>query len=317
MGVHPQGNDAIALEAVLDRPYAFVDVAMPVLEHGDPQRARQAVSHVLGNSKRGCEEALRLARGMKLEGFDEQALQIALDKNRDQILRQSAMFYLQLADGKWRRQLLWMLTAPNADLRLTAIQMFGPVSGLSQQDRDEIGPALIRVALDDPSMGHRQEAIYVLGNWRQAMAAKFFRTVLADHPPAPLEPQQQIDQRYWDYRLRLVALLGLAKLDDHAAHDELLELHRQGGPVERMDVLLAFRDLGEVPAGAWDDLDSIEPKLVATAQQLIAAHADAAAGQRLRKFFRRSPLWLEFEGSGLDDHNILESAGLGGHDDPH
>jgi HEAT repeat protein len=222
-----------------------------------------------------------------------------------------------LAAGKWRRELLFMLTAPNADLRLTAIQMFGPVSGLSQADREEIGPALIRVALDDASLGHRQEAIYVLGNWREPMAAKFFRSVLADHPPLPAGQQHASDERYWDYRLRLVALLGLAKLGENSARDELVELHRQGGAVERMDVLLAFRALGEVPAGAWDDLNSVEPKLVATAQQLIAAHADAAAQERLRNFFRRSPLWLEFDGSGLDDHNILETAGLEGHDASH
>jgi hypothetical protein len=72
-----------------------------------------------------------------------------------------------------------------------------------------------------------------------------------------------------------------------------------------------------VPAGVWDDLNSIEPKLVATAEQLIVAHGDAAAKERLRSFFRRSPLWLEFNGSGLDVHNILEAAGLGEHDAPH
>jgi hypothetical protein len=317
MGAHPRGNDAIALQAVIDSPYAFVDVAMPVLEQGDPQLARKAIEHVLNHSNRGFEEALRLAARMQLDGFEQQAVRMAADKNFDQILRQAAMQYLQLADGKWRRELMFMLTAANADLRLTAIQMFGRPSGLSQQDREEIGPALIRVAQDDASMGHRQEAVHVLGNWREAKAAEFFRTVLAAHPAASPAERHQGDRYYWDYRLRLVALLALAKLDDRSARDELIELHRQGGPVERMDVLLAFRELGEVPPGVWDDLNSIEPKLVATAEQLIITHGDAAAKKRLRSFFRRSPLWLEFADSGLDDHNILEAAGLGEHDAAH
>jgi hypothetical protein len=111
--------------------------------------------------------------------------------------------------------------------------------------------------------------------------------------------------------------LALARLGDRPARDELVELHRRSGPVERMDVLLAFDELGEAPPWAWEDLDSTEPKLVATAARLIAAHGTADDRRQLEQHFRRTPLWLEFRVSGLDDHNILETVGLEQHDDSH
>lgn len=313
MGIHPKGNDLTALSAILESPYALIDVALPVLRGGDPERVKEALRHVLTASKRGHEEALRLASELQLAGFEDQALRVALDPNREQILRQTAMLYLRLAEGKTRRKLLPFLTHPNADLRLTAIQVFGEKRGLNQDDRDEIGPALIRVAIDDASMGHRQEAIHSLGKWREAMAADFFRKVLAENPPALLPRGHYNDEAYWRYRLRLVALLALARLEDRSARDELFDLHRHGGPVERMDVLLAFLDLGEIPAFAFQDLAATEPKLVATAAELIAAHGDPFARERLQQFFRRTPLWLEFKDSGLDDHNLLHAAGLESH----
>ena len=72
------------------------------VEAGDPKLAEQAVRHVLTNSKRGHEEALRLARSMKLNAFADEALAIALSNERDQVLRQTALGYLQLAPGKVR-----------------------------------------------------------------------------------------------------------------------------------------------------------------------------------------------------------------------
>jgi hypothetical protein len=118
------------------------------------------------------------------------------------------------------------------------------------------------------------------------------------------------DDRYWQYRFRLMGLLGMARLGDADARKELLELHRKGGPTERMDVLLAFIDLGEVPEEAFGDLSATEPKLVATAATLIARHGDDAGKDRMRRFFGMSPLWREFLDSGIDDHNILRIAGV-------
>lgn len=311
MGEHPKGNDAIALAAVLERSYDFIDVAMPILKAGDRARATQAIRHVLSRDERGLEEALRLARDLDLTGFEEEAARSALDERRDQILRQAALQYLQRGDGKTRRRLLPLLAHTDADLRLTAIRMFVDKRRLTEMDMNEIGPALVRVALADRSQGHRQEAIYVLGCWREASAAEPLRKVLKDHPPVPVG---QLDEsRYWDYRLRLVALLGLATLGDPEARKELQELHRLGGPTERMDVLLAYLDLGEVPEFAFADLSAAEPKLVATAATLIAQHGDEAAKKRMRQFFQASPLWSEFLDSGMDDHQILRLAGVKNH----
>ena len=66
-----------------------------------------------------------------------------------------------------------------------------------------------------------------------------------------------------------------------------------------------FGLLGEVPAVAFDDLDSIEPRLVATAAQVIARHGDAASKERLKRRFTGAPLWQTLQGSGIDDYNIL------------
>jgi hypothetical protein len=312
MGVHWRGNDGIALAAVLENAFEFVDVAAPVLRSGDPKNARQAISHILTSSTRGQEEALRLARELQLTGFEEQAIQIALDSKRDQILRQTALFYLQLADGKTRRRVLPMLEQANRDLRLTAIQTFSEPQGLTAEDRDEIGPVLIRVAQNDSSQGHRQEAIFALGQWRDPMAREFFQQVLTQNPPVVLTAGHYNDAEYWRCRLRLVALVSLARLQDRPAREELFDLHRRGGPTERMDVLLAFMSLREVPDFIFEDLRSTEPKLVATAARLIVEHGDAASRERLKKFFARSPLWQEFRDSGIDDHNLLEMAGMEG-----
>ena len=310
MGVHPKGNERLALAAVQEQSFDFFDVALPVLRHGDVETARAAVTFVLEKSDRGHEEALRLARDLKLVGFEAHAAQIALDNNNDQILRQTAMLYLQQADGKYRRQLLPCLALPKGDLRLTAIRAFAGKKGLSAADLGEIGPALVRVALTDPSMGHRQEAIYVLGSWTQPQALEFFRKLLADNPPVLLSDGYYNDGHYWQYRLRLVGLLGMARLGDKDARVELLSLHEKGGPAESMDVLLTFLDLGEVPEIAFADLRSTEPRLVATAAHLIATHGDATAKARLKKFFESSPLWRAFRDSGIDDYNILRTVGL-------
>jgi hypothetical protein len=58
----------------------------------------------------------------------------------------------------------------------------------------------------------------------------------------------------------------------------------------------------------WGDLDSVEPRLVATAAQLIATHGDAAAKERLKKRFASSPIWQQFRQSGIDDYHILRIA---------
>lgn len=310
MAIHSRGNDELALQAIQQDAYELIDVALLVLRRGDPEKARKAIRHVLDTSKRGHEEALRAAAELKLIGFEDDAINIALDGKRDQVLRQTAIMYSQRSPGIVRRRLLPLLVDANGDLRLAAIRAFGPRDGLTPADLNEVGPSLIKVALADPSMGCRQEAIFAVGCWKAPLAADFFRKVLADNPPVILSDGYYGDQRYWQYRFRLMGLLGAARLGEQSAREELLALHKKGSPAERMDVLLAFLDLREVPEVAFADLGALEPKLVATAAQLIARHGDDAARQRMRKLFRASPLWREFVDSGIDDHNILGLVGL-------
>lgn len=311
MGVHFKGNDGIAFDAVQTDAYDFIDVAMPILAEGDPALAKAAIRHVLTRTNRGHEEALRLARSMKLPDFADEALAIAGDAKRDQVVRQAALLYLQLAPGNVRRALLSLLTTQNGDIRLSAIQMFAESAGLTAADKDEVGPMLIRVAQDDPSRGHRQEAIFALGRWEEKLAEPFFRQLLRDNPAVTIIDGHYNDERYWQYRLRLVALLGLARLKDEAAEQELLALHASGGPTERMDVLLAYLELGRVPDEAFEDLSADEPKLVATAARLIADYGTAEQKEKMQAKFRHEPLWQVFRSSGADDHKILSAVGLG------
>jgi hypothetical protein len=248
---------------------------------------------------------------MNLPEFVEQAYALAADPKEDQIVRQTALRYLQLAPGGERRKLLPLLSERNGDIRLSAIQMFAHAEGLSAEDKDALGPLLIRVALDDPSPGHRQEAIHTLGCWEDSLAEPFFRQVLEQNPPVTILDGHYNDERYWQYRFRLVALLALARLKDDPAREELLTIHEAGGPTEKMDVLLAFMELGQVPDGAMTDLRAEEPKLIATAARLIHEHGTPAQQEQMQQQFRAAPLWLEFRNSGADDHLILTQVGLG------
>jgi hypothetical protein len=305
MAVHPQGNDAIALAALKAEPFEFVDPALAVLRQGPEAIAAEAVTLLLDRADRGHEEALRLATLRRLAGFEMEAVKLALDESQAVIARQTAIGYLAHSAGHFRRQVLPLLGIRNGDLRLAAIQCLGPVEGLSDDDRDVIGPLLIRVAQQDPSDGHRQEAIFALGAWRDRNTWPFFEQVLAANPPAILAEQSFNDAVYWRYRLRLVALVGLARLGDAAARDELESLHRRGGPTEKMDVLLAFLSLGECPQWALDDLHATEPKLLATAARLIVAHGSAEQRRRLVEHCGRDTAFGAFADSGIDDHNLL------------
>jgi hypothetical protein len=305
MATHPRGNDTIALNIVLQDPLQMSEASL-VLAHGDPDNARKAVRHVLTRAHQGEEPALRLALKLGMRDFEPEALRIALDPQKDQILRQRALEYLGGSEGTTRRKLLPLLFSRNDDLRLSAVQMFASKQGLAPSDLEEVGPLLSRVALEDASPGHREEAINVLGRWKHPGAEKLFRKLLRD--TKGIAPGSE--EYYWSHRFRVEALLGLVRLDDPAAREELLEIHRRGGPTERMNVLLAFRELGEAPEIAFEDLKALEPKLVSTAAHLIARYGDAEARTKLRSFFDQAPLWKEFLDSGIDDSRILRAGGL-------
>jgi hypothetical protein len=50
MGVYPKENDRLALEAVKERRFNFLDVALPVLRRGDAETTRDAIGFVLDHS---------------------------------------------------------------------------------------------------------------------------------------------------------------------------------------------------------------------------------------------------------------------------
>jgi hypothetical protein len=176
-----------------------------------------------------------------------------------------------------------------------------------------IGPLLIRVAQHDVSDGHRQEAIFALGTWRDRDARPFLEKVLEENPTVVLAEQSFDESVYWQYRHRLVALVGLARLDDASARTELESLHRRGGPTEKMDVLLACLSLGECPPWATDDLEATEPKLLATAARLIVAHGSPEQRRRLGEHCGAATAFQAFADSGIDDHNLLRWVREAGH----
>ncbi|MDA0323717.1 MAG: hypothetical protein O2923_13540 [Verrucomicrobia bacterium] len=118
-------------------------------------------------------------------------------------------------------------------------------------------------------------------------------------------PQLVNDDQYWNYRFRLVALLGSAALGDDDAQNQLLAFYQNGGPQERMDALLAFTELGTVPDGAFRDLFSEELPIAATAANLIATHGLPGDRQKMRQLFQGSPYWQELRASGLNDHGLF------------
>jgi hypothetical protein len=315
MAVHPRGNETIALEALKAEPFEFVDPALAVLREGPEPVALEAVTLLLDRADRGHEEALRLATLRRLAGFEPAAVKLALDESQAVIARQTAIGYLARSPGRFRRQVLPLLGIRNGDLRLAAIQCLGPVEGLSADDRSVIGPLLIRVAQQDASDGHRQEAIFALGTWRERNARPFFEQVLAENPPVILAEQSFSETVYWRYRHRLVAVVGLARLGDAAARTELESLHRRGGPTEKMDVLLACLSLGECPQWAMDDLEATEPKLLATAARLIVAHGSPEQRRRLVEHCGPATAFRAFADSGIDDHNLLRWVREAGHAD--
>jgi hypothetical protein len=315
MAVHPRGNETIALESLKAEPFEFVDPALAVLRQGPESVAVEAVTLLLDRADRGHEEALRLATLRRLAGFEPAAVKLALDESQAVVVRQTAIGYLAHSPGRFRRQVLPLLGIRNGDLRLAAIQCLAPVEGLSEDDRDVIGPLLIRVAQQDSSEGHRQEAIFALGTWRDRNARPFFEQVLAAHPPVILAEQSFSEAVYWRYRLRLVALVGLARLGDPAARTELESLHRRGGPTEKMDVLLACSSLGECPQWAMHDLEATEPKLLATAARLIVAHGSPEQRRRLVEHCGPATAFQTFADSGIDDHNLLRFVREAGHAD--
>lgn len=309
MGVHPAGNEDLALESILSGEFSLFEVGLLVLLDAAEEKAREAVSFILHQSPRGHEEALRFARGRGLKGFGPRALEV-LRNSQDQIVKQAALYYLQLADGPAKRHLLELLAHSNDDIRLAAIQVFSNTHGLSEEEKNEFGIALARVFLQDKSPGHQQEALFVLALWKDERARPVFAEVLAKHPSKFRPGRPILEEDYWDYRFRLVALLGMAKLGGAAALEELRELHRAGGPQERLDALLAFTEIGQTPPTAFSDLFTVELRLASVAAELIATCGSEPEKEKMRQLFAHHPFWKMFAVSGLRHQGLLRHVGL-------
>ena len=309
MGIHHRDNAQPALEAVRSDDFSLIEPAMGVLMHAGDDDARAAVALVLHERDRGRHEALSLATDRRLAGFEREALELA-KSDKDLIVRLAAIHYLAHAPGRFRTQLATYLTHEDDDLRLAAIQAFRDRQHLRDEDRAALGPRLAEVFLHDPSQGHRNEALYALALWRDPATRTVLEHVMQTYPAHDFSGYSATPEQYWAYRHRLVALLGLALLGDDKAMATLHEMHARGGPHQRMDVLLAFHELGVVPDAAFQDLDSPELKLAATAARLIHVHGDTAQQQRLHEHFDAKPIWRQFAPAGVPDWNLLHYAGI-------
>ena len=308
MAVHPTGNADIALEAIKTGDFSFYDVGLGILGKAPEESVREAISFILTKGDRGYEEALRLAAERDLRGFEGRATEI-VRTTRDQIVAQTALSYLQRAPGAVRGGFLDFLTHTNSDLRLAGIQLFRCPERLSDQERNDFGVALTRAFLSDRSAGHRQEALFSLALLGDDRARGLFGKVTKDHPLEIREGRPVPEEDYWGYRFRLVALLGLALLDDTKAREELESIHQSGSPQERLDVLTVFMEIGEAPAFAFQNLTSTELRLAAGAAELIAAHGSAEQKTKMRNLFS-GPLWRQLGEAGLKDYGLLEHAGV-------
>lgn len=309
MASHPAGNGALAAAAAAENPLEFMTVAAAILAH-DPPQARQAVTAILARGGTGLDEALRLASDLKLTGFTAPAIKI-LETEREPLLKASALRYLELADSATKRRLLPWLQHADSDVRLAAIEMYRSVDLTNRADLDVIAPALISVALHDPSMGHRQEALFALARWRAPNTASLFRDLLRQYPTLVAQDKLWVtEDTYWQYRFRLLALMGLTMQGDATADSELLAIHHAGGAAERMDVLLAYGEIGRAPDAAFEDLRAGEMKVVATAVNLLREHGTPAQRQRMQAWLTAAPLWSQFAAAGIDDHRIFQRAGL-------
>jgi hypothetical protein len=209
--------------------------------------------------------------------------------------------------------LLPLLTDRDTDIRLAAIMAFAESSGLSGEDRELIGPSLVRVAIGDSSDGHRQEALYSLALWRDPSAGELFEKLRRDHSGASGLRDGITEGEYWPHRFWVVATLGQTMLGDQAAAADLATLLQSPVPALRLEALLAYHAAGQAPAQAAVELAGTEPKIVATAVRLIALYGSEEQRLALREFYLQRPIYQQFALNGVDDHRILEFAGLATH----
>jgi hypothetical protein len=303
IAAHPSGNQDIVLQAITDIGYPVLDLSLSALQDS-PEALKQGIQLMLDHHKAGYSKLFRYAAMHEISGFESAALKV-LGTSEEQGLQRNAITYLGQGSADTRVQLLDYLGHPKEDIRLAAIKAFSSAQGLDKPHRDRIAPMLIQVFQSDTVIANRQEALYVLGQWELPEFAPLFRQQLArmkakDYGGAP-------DGLY---RTRLMCWLGLARLGKADALAELSRIHKEGTVPQRLEVLLAYRDIGTCTEFAFTDLAGNQPKLVATAAALIREHGDKIQRKRLAAFLS-GPYWWTFSHSYLDEHGIVSHAGHG------
>lgn len=298
MSVHNKGNEKIAVEAVLKDGYHVLEPALSILRNS-PDELKKVIEIMLTKYGKGHSEVFIAAAKAQLKGFEENALEV-LESNKELITQINALSYLSHSNGDYRLKLLKFLSHPSEDVRLAAINTFTDGDSLKQDQKNKIGPYLIKVFQSDPSYGNRQQALYVLGRWKAVETKKVFSQLLQTINAADYGGDE-----YWEYRMKLMCFMGMARMGDEKAYDQLTSIHKRGSALERMDILLAYMDLGKCPEFAFEDLENTQPKLAATAAVLIRECGSTEQKNRL-KDLQSGYFWQEFPHTKLDEYNIIE-----------
>jgi len=302
MAVHHSGNQAIALHAIEQDGYDSLEMTLEILRHS-PADLKKGIQRMLTQHQKGFSEIFLYAAKYRVEGLDEEALG-ALTGKMNQVTQMNALSYLGTRSGDTRLKLLDYLGHPSEDMRLSAINAFQDPTGLTAEQRNRIAPMLVKVFQTDPAYGNRQQALYVLGLWKDPEAETFFRTLLPDLRSADYDGSD-----YWLYRMRLMCWLGLARLDNPDAHAWLKATHDQASSLRRMGILLAYRDMERCPEFTFDDLENDNPKVVATAAACIREYGSDAQRKRLAEI-QSAPYWTAFAGTHLDEYRIIVENGV-------
>lgn len=144
MGVHSAGNADIALTAIRSGESSFFEPGLQILSSASEEQLSEGIQFILNSDQGGLEGALRLAHEHRIGGFENRAVAI-FQAAPDQIVKQAALHYLQMAPGSIRVDLLDALKDPNDDIRLAAIQLYDDPRGMNARQRQKVGVALTRV----------------------------------------------------------------------------------------------------------------------------------------------------------------------------
>ncbi len=292
MSTHSSGNEDIALQAIEKDGYDSLDFSLSILMN-KKEYLKKGIDIMLNKHKKGYAEIFLYADLAKLKGFEPQAFEI-LKTSNDLVTKMNALGYLGHSAGKTRVKLLDYLGDPSEIIRISAINAFVNTNGLTKTDQNTIAPMLIKTFQTDPDFQNRQQALYVIGQWNVPEAGVLFNQLL------PTLQDKYKDNEYWLYRMRLMCYLGLARLGQVDAYEQLEKIHQNGSALQKRDILLAYIDLEQCPDFAFEDLHSDLAKLVATAVTLIREYGNPQQLEKLEKI-QTNFFWQELPNTNMDD----------------